>query len=340
MITRPLIHPQITTSFNMELHSLIDNGNYTNDCHEGPTRLKTLEIIISIRSSIAGLSFILSVIALLLLIKHFWYGQCSRPFRCQLSSGTTERLFIYLLITSILYSLACLFQWLVLPDYSSNRTRKDAVSCQVTSFFTLWFNWTLMLMTFCIVLYLITVFYPCSCMKGEMAEKWVKRFEVFYLILTFFGPFLFVFWPFLHGYYGLDGTWCFIHSTSGNCITDVIGVIEQLFIWYVWKILLTLFALIMLVFITCRIIRMKKRSATIIALLCYIVLHVISAGVAILVRALASWITNNYILPLGILYSVVDPCQSLAAALVVFVHLCCTCCQPQAQDEERAHFMT
>ena len=164
-------------------------------------------------------------------------------------------------------------------------------------------------------------------------ERWLKRFEVFYLILTFFGPFLFAFWPFLHGYYGLDGTWCFIHSMSGNCTTDIIGVIEQLFIWYVWKILLTLFALVMLVVIICRIVRMKKRSPTIIALLCYIILHVISTGIAILVRALASWITNNYILPLGIVYSVVDPCQSLAAALIVFVHLCCTRSQPQIQDE-------
>ena len=326
----------------MELHGVIDNGSYTGDCHEGPTRLKTLEIIISIRSSIAGISFIMSVIALLLLIIHFWHGQCSRPFRCLLSSGATERMFIYLLITSILYSLACLFQWLVLLDYTSNRTRKDAVSCQVTSFFTLWFNWTLMLMAFCIILYLLTLLYPFSCMKGVVAkkERWLKRFEVFYLILSFFGPLLFVFWPFLHGYYGLDGTWCFIHSMSSNCTTDIIGVIEQLFIWYVWKILLTLFALVMLVVIICRIVRMKKRSPTLIALLCYIILHVISTGIAILVRALASWITNDYILPLGIVYSVVDPCQSLAAALIVFVHLCRTCCQSQTQNEETTHLMT
>ena len=311
---------------------LLLNGsvNHTNDCHEGPTSHKTLQIVVLIRSGVAGVSFIMSVIACLLIITR----QCSRTLGYKLSTSTIERLFIYLLITSILYSLACVFQFVVIL---LNSSKPNAPSCQISGFFTIFFNWTFTLMSFCVTLHLLIY----SIMHGNIdkRKKWLKRFEVFYLIFTFFGPFLFVFWPFLHGYYGLDGTWCFIHSTSGNCITDIIGVIEQLFIWYVWKILLTLFALIMLVFITCRIIRMKKRSVTIIALLCYIVLHVISAGVAILVRALASWITNNYILPLGILYSVVDPCQCLAAALIVFVHLCCTRSQPESQDE-KTHLIT
>ena len=205
---------------------LLLNGsdNHTNDCHEGPTSHKTLQIVVLIRSGVAGVSFIMSVIACLLIITR----QYSRTLGYKLGTSTIKWLFLYLLITSILYSLACVFQFVVILLDSS---KPNAPSCQINGFFTIFFNWTFTLMSFCVTLHLLIY----SIMHGNIDKRntWLKRFEVFYLIFTFFGPFLFVFWPFLHGYYGLDGTWCFIHSTSGNCITDIIGVIEQLFVYMV-----------------------------------------------------------------------------------------------------------
>ena len=144
------------------------SGNHTNDCHEGPTSHRTLQIIVLIRCGVAGVSFIMSVIACLLTI----IRQCSiaTPSKYKQSTLVIERLFIYLLITSILYSLACVFQFVVILDSSE----PNALSCQINAFFTVYLNWTFTLMSFCVALQLLIYSISHGNIDKSKREKWLK----------------------------------------------------------------------------------------------------------------------------------------------------------------------
>ena len=276
-----------------------------------------LRLLVISRSATSGFSVIFCVLVFLWAIIR----------SCRQKYDINERLLIYLLIPSILYSLSVVLQFIVL--YYDNPDSDYVIGCEIVGFFSLMLNWMLMIITFCIVIHLLLIYF-CrpSCLEQQTSnsQKWLKGLEFFYISLTLLGPLLFVFWPFIDDYYGRDGTWCFIESHPVNCTTSLLGIMEQLFVWYVWKMLLTIFMFVSLIAIMSFIIykkatRRQKRFRTLMALTAYLILHLISTIVAIVVRIIL-WSSDEYILSLGILYSVLDPSQALSAGIAVLIYLC------------------
>lgn len=300
------------------------------ECLKNNFHLKALVIS---RSATALLSFLFCLLVLLFSVVRF----CRKSSKYDIN----ERLMIYLMIPSSLYSLSVVFQYIAYYDYSN---ASYVIGCQVVGFFSLMFNWMMMIITFCIILHLLVMYFcrpNCLERSNENASKWLKKLDMFYLLLTLLGPLLFIFWPFINNYYGKDGTWCFIKSHPVNCTTSLTGIMEQLFVWYVWKAALSIILFFSLVAILSLLVckkairKDKKRFRTLIALTGYLILHLASTGIAIVVR-IVIWSYDSYILPLGILYSVLDPCQGLSAGIAVLIYLCHVICSKAKVGERQS----
>lgn len=292
-----------------------------------------LEELVITRTAIAGISFIFTTVVCFLSILRF----C-----CKSYYTINQRLLIYLLIPSCLHSLAVVSQYIVLYYDPSNESYY--IGCQAVGFFTLLFDWMIMIITFCISLHLLISL--CQRSKGnnvyvgginrnindrQRVSRIRKKLEASYILLTTLGPLLFVFWPFLYGYYGLGDThtWCFIEDHSKNCSgDDLVSIIEEIFLLYAWRTVLVIFSFVSIVlFILCtarspRADGERRNYVTPIALLFYLGLHLLSTVVIVALKVLIWSPLNAYDVPLSFIGSILDSCRGLAAGIVVLVYLC------------------
>ena len=272
-----------------------------------------LEALVITRTSIAGLSFIFTLFTTVLGGIFTW------------NKTVSERLLmIYLQLISMVYSLAVASQYIVLHYDDSNTGY--VIGCQVVGFFTFVFSWMVLIVIFCIALHLLMYLYCFTLRTLSMELR--RCLEAFYVLLMIFGPFLFVCWPFIKGYYGLDstGTWCFIksHSTSNCTGIDWVSITEHLVLYYIWRCFLLIFALasvlaVILGFARGRV--PKTKCGTVVALLVYLVLQVLCTLIILVVRAI-SWAISEYEDIPSFVLSIADPLQGLFAGITLVVYIC------------------
>ena len=274
-----------------------------------------LEALVITRTSIAGLSFIFTLFTTVLGGIFTW------------NKTVSERLLmIYLQLASMVYSLAIASQYIVLLLLHYDDSNAGyVIGCQVVGFFTFVFSWMVLIVIFCIALHLLM--YLCYfSMRSTMELK--RCLEAFYVLLMIFGPFLFVCWPFIKGYYGLDstGTWCFIksHSTSNCTGIDWVSITEHLVLYYIWRCFFLIFALasvsaVILGFACGKV--PKKKCGTVVALLFYLVLQVLCTLIILVARAISWGVAEYEDIPSFVL-SIVDPLQGLFAGITLVVYIC------------------
>jgi hypothetical protein len=179
-----------------------------------------------IRSTLAGSSALLCIIAITLIIA---LKQWKR---------FTNRLVLYLLLLAMFYSASTTFQWVASYDVRDEPAAN--VGCKIVAVLVQYCSWNLLIYTFIITLLLfLTIF----CEK----ELKFRRWEIGSILSSVIAPLAIIWIPFINDLYGLSGVWCWIKThDENNCTLIVAGVIEQVALWYAPLIILMLSSVILI----------------------------------------------------------------------------------------------
>jgi hypothetical protein len=281
-------------------------------------------IIVISRTSVAGFSLAVSVLVLIFAIA----VSCKRK-----KYDINVNMMLYLLVPSNLYLVAVIAQ--IITIYTPYFDPQGfAIGCQFLSVFTLYFDWMLMMTTCCIVIQLLIfyLFQPSRLRQNTLeTQKLLRKIEFCYILSVLVIPLLFLPWPFITNQYGQDGTWCFIKTFNDtNCGISINGIVEDISLWYIWKLCLMIFMLFSLILIVCLkwkiLVGKKKKRRILMAYLVYLTLHLLLVCIDIIIIILKlyrSGVTDyTFLFAIEMIYSMLGPCQSLVASAVVLVYFC------------------
>ena len=167
-------------------------------------------ILAILHTSSAGISFISSVLVILLIILFKKY------------SFFVQRLILYLSFSVLLYSTASALA-------VTNYTGEDVFPkhfCEAIGFMTQYTQWTLLLSVAVITI---------DILLRVLLNRATNALEIFYLVFIYAFPATFNWAPFLQGLYGPAGSWCWIKSyveDKGDCVKSHTGLIYQFSLWY------------------------------------------------------------------------------------------------------------
>ena len=168
------------------------------------------KILLLTRSGTAFVSFtmcliVVSIVFCLRLYKYFTY-----------------RLALYQIMSSMFLSLGQVSAIAIL-NYDGNTRQK--IACKTTSFLLVYFEWTKLLFTICLVFHLFSL---AVCLKN------FKKLEIGYVLFSILFPLLYTWIPFIHNSYGVAGAWCWIRDWKDDCATQkyLEGIIEHFALWY------------------------------------------------------------------------------------------------------------
>ncbi|XP_011404380.1 PREDICTED: cyclic AMP receptor-like protein A [Amphimedon queenslandica] len=169
-------------------------------------------ILAILHTSSAGISFISSVLVIILIILFKKY------------SFFVQRLILYLSFSVLLYSIASA---LAVTNYTGDEKVFPDNFCEAIGFVTQYTQWTLLLSVAVITI---------DILLRVILNRATNSIEILYLIFIYVFPATFNWAPFLQGLYGPAGSWCWIRSytlnESGDCVKNETGLIYQFSLWY------------------------------------------------------------------------------------------------------------
>jgi hypothetical protein len=146
----------------------------------------------------------------------------------------TQRLILYLAITSVLLALAAILQR---TDYNNAASIHQNNFCIFAGFFSQVSGWMALDAMTCIVI---------SLLLTAFTRKRAEKLEILYVFLIFIFPLMFNWIPFINSSYGRAGAWCWIRSTEETtCLEFKFGQLLQQLLWYI-PLYVIMFALIIL----------------------------------------------------------------------------------------------
>lgn len=187
------------------------------------------------------LSFCSLIIGLTsLLLNRYYYCR----YKGKLQVDPIEEIFFLVLIGCCIIELTESFQWLLLLKNDTPCIALGAVREYVLI--------SLLVIVACMGIQLLILMTQPKCLQVIKEEK-LKRYKMlqkFYFIASFLVPIIFVPWPFITMQYGESGYICWLASPS-PCINSssaaASDVLFGLFMWYLWAILVWLFAVAVVV---------------------------------------------------------------------------------------------
>ncbi len=181
-------------------------------------------VLATIRGSVSAACFVLCVFTFILEIIYF----C----RKHSVSTTLRRMFMYLTLSSVLYTAVLSFH------LGYKIAEKYCYFCTIVGFFDEYTGLVQLCLTLGVVVKLLHKLITQSCLehhtKGFLHRHRIK-IESSFVVLSFILPLLIAWIPFAvrNGHYGSYGPWCWISRIENNCRKSPSGLIEELFIWYV-----------------------------------------------------------------------------------------------------------
>ena len=137
----------------------------------------------------------------------------------QLYKHFVHRLAAYQVLSSLFFDLVCCSQ-VTFIGYEDNSSTDYVHLCAAVGFALEYSMWIKLLFMLWLVLHLFcfTVFYKSS-----------EKYEKFCFVSLILFPLLFVWIPFIHGLYGMAGSWCWIQNWKDDCPSkkSELGVIEE-----------------------------------------------------------------------------------------------------------------
>lgn len=163
------------------------------------------------------------------------------------NSSTLQRFFVYLTISSLLYSAALSFH---LEHHFSYDQRIQCYVCKVVGFFDQYNGSVQLMLTLGIVVKLFHKVFSVCFEQQKVNKGCLSRhhflLEALYVLISFALPCVVIWFPFIvsgPGGYGTEGAWCWIQVLKSNCDVSSKGFLEQLLLWYVPYVAVSLLSL-------------------------------------------------------------------------------------------------
>ena len=267
----------------------------------------------SVRSSIAAVSALACSLSIVLFV-------CRRLY-----TRFVERLVLYLLILSLFYSFAGMFQWVAIFYDSMNVNALRG--CKAVGFLTEYSSCAVLFFLFALSLLL---FGPIVLQRDWSSYK----LEITTFLTSLFAPALFSWIPFIQDHYGMSGAWCWISAHNATCGLSRVGLFEQIALWYVPQTLLMLVASCLIVVIVLNLTEVccfkatdmkvpkevyQKALKKLLPLLAYPIMFFLVNTVSLICRATVT--ANAEQLWLLYLRAIIDPSWGLLACIAFLVHL-------------------
>ena len=194
-------------------------------------------------------------------------------------SSTLQRFFVYLTFSSLLYSAALSFH---LEHYFLYDQLIQCYVCEVVGFFDQYNGSVQLMLTLGIAVKLFhKVFsfcFPVCFERKKVTKGCLSRhhflLEALYVVISFALPCTVIWFPFIvtgPGDYGTEGAWCWIQVLKKNCDVSKKGFLEQLLLWYVPYVTVSLLSLLCIVaivgFLICVCVRRYNRKKVMVAIM-------------------------------------------------------------------------
>ena len=163
-------------------------------------------------------------------------------------SSTLQRFFVYLTFSSLLYSAALSFH---LEHYFLYNQRIQCYVCEVVGFFDQYNGSVQLMLTLGIAVKLFHKVFSVCFERKKVTKGCLSRhhflLEALYVVISFALPCTVIWFPFIvtgPGGYGTEGAWCWIQVLKKNCDVSNKGFLEQLLLWYVPYVTVSLLSLL------------------------------------------------------------------------------------------------
>ncbi len=231
------------------------NANLTNCSLFTSERAKTLAMYRGYAALCVAIA-LLFLLAIVFTIREFdirlFGGNESRRRSCLVENG--ERLFIYMVLAAILPSIGFTLHGFE-HKYASEYGHTSEL-CMISAFLVQAFGWTEFLIMFGVAVSLLATFFytstngngtggtgltesstsGLSILRETMISPCTRKaciWETTFLTFAIVFPFAINWVPFLYGDYGEAGPWCWITSVRHDCTHSKRGFAEQLGLWYI-----------------------------------------------------------------------------------------------------------
>ena len=268
-------------------------------------------------------AFVMCIVATLLSLYQFCWKTKT------VSTERTEKLLLYLVIFSTIYTCVNCFQWSrLLIQHGESKTY---VACAMVGFGIQYWGTGILVITFCIGIHLLLLVCRPKCLENALKkQKRYKALNVGYLITAIFVPLLFVPWPWINVRYGDAGHWCWIEAWDESCNRVIDGFLEQILLWYLWVFLLMAFTAVVSAITSGRLCYMYYKNKQIgldpkqyinikiYTLLIYLALCLVVNVVGLTNRSI-QWEEGRSPYPLLVLHAMIYPLWGCLSATVVYV---------------------
>ena len=287
----------------------------------------------NILSGTRGVTGIFCLIATVIILVLFIYIQAWKNFRC--------RILLFLTASTVVDLFFFILQALAIWKETVGKGL-HAELCKTIGFFILYFGWQQLLLVSSITVYLYfyyvrhnDIFGPRR--QGEEVPKQAKLGEALLYATLLLVPLIPAGLVFINDGYGETRGWCWIRSRDSDCKPFVEGVLQQIFLWYMWCVICGVVTLAFLIKIICamrsnaiqhsgkadRIAEeYNRRKAELVLLLVYLgMFHVVNF--IELVACIISYTVPDNLFALWEIYAVLSPVSTTAIPLGFSMVVCC-----------------
>ena len=269
-------------------------------------------------------SFVMCFVATLLGVYRFCWKTKT------VSTERTEKLLLYLVTFSMVYSFVNCFQWLrLLVQYGKPETK---VGCAIVGFGIQYLGTGILVITFCIGIHLLLLVCRPKCLNSAIEEDKLKRYrtlELGYIISAIVVPALLAPWPWINYRYGPAGYWCWIQAQDENCNWLIDGFIQQIVLGFLWVSMQMAFATVvagvtlgLLCYYRKKKISLGQKDNYIYIKICTLLFYLVVRLVAIVIGCtdrLIQWKQRESPYPLLIVHTLVDPLWESLGAIVMYL---------------------
>ena len=118
-----------------------------------------------------------------------------------------HRLAMYQVMAALFHSLICVFELVSFTKDCDNINTTGTALCEAAGFLLEYGLWVKLMFTLCLTFHLFCF---------SVLHKNFQRFDIAHILISVFGPFLFVWIPFINDTYGQAGAWCWIKNWQNN----------------------------------------------------------------------------------------------------------------------------
>ena len=269
------------------------------------------KILSGLRCAIGAVCLVLTAIVLFVFL-------CDK----QPCKNLRRRILLFLTISTVLYLIVFVMQ----VSVSQRQTIGEDLFCKAIGFFIQYFGWQELVLVSLIAFH-FTYIYCNKTHAGSGREPSTRTERILYLILVL-APLIPAGLGFINNGYGETVGWCWIQLYSSDC-NKTEGILRQLFLWYVWCVVLGTVCLCLTIFTVCSVCKQTEdvlgtTKKEVLLLLSYPIIFVLVNAFELLSTIVTYAASNNQpVIALRLIYAVIAPISAAAIPLTFAILYCC-----------------